>query len=213
MFDILPQALIEGFLLGISLIAAIGAQNLFVIRQGIKGEHVMTTATVSSLCDLVMIGIGSLGVGSLIDTVPGLRKFAVIGGIGFLLFYALKSCLNILQGKSLALVLATDGERTPRSKVILSAMGFSLLNPHAVLDAVVLIGGLSAQYDIIQERAIFASGAGLASIVWFFVLGYGAKLLGPLFRKPLFATLLDVLVAGIMFGIAWSLAKAELFSL
>jgi L-lysine exporter family protein LysE/ArgO len=212
MFDLIPQSLFEGFFLGISLIAAIGVQNLFVLRQGIKGEHVFTTAFVSSICDFLMIGIGTIGAGSFIASVPIVRKIAVICGIIFLVFYGLKSCINLIQGRSLELVtVSADGEEVTRNKVILSALGFSFLNPHSVLDAVVLIGGISGQYEILADRAIFAVGAGCASIIWFFCLGYGAKMAGPLFSKPIFAKALDVLVAGIMFGIAWSLARTEFF--
>lgn len=205
----IPQPLWEGFFLGISLIAAIGAQNLFVLRQGIKGEYVLTTTLVSSLCDFAMIGVGTMGAGSFIASVPGLKQLAVICGIVFLVYYGLKSCLNLIQGRSLELVMATEKGSIPQKTVILSAMGFSLLNPHAVLDGVVLIGGLSGQYAILTDRMIFASGAGIASVIWFFCLGFGAQMFGPLFRKPAFAKLLDVLVAGIMFGIAWNLAKSE----
>lgn len=213
MFDFdLPQPMLEGFLLGISLIAAIGAQNLFVLRQGIKGEYVLTTVIVSSFCDFLMIGVGAMGAGSLVASIPGLRKLAVFCGIVFLLYYGIKSCLNLIQGRSLELVMAADGMDVPRKTVVLSALGFSLLNPHAVLDGVVLIGGLSGQYEIAADRAIFAAGAGVASIVWFFCLGYGAKALGPLFRKPTVAMGLDVVSGGIMFGIAWNLAKVEFSS-
>ncbi|HEV8051919.1 MAG TPA: LysE/ArgO family amino acid transporter [Parachlamydiaceae bacterium] len=213
MFDLLiPQPLLEGFLLGISLIAAIGAQNLFVMRQGIKGEHVFTTALVSSFSDFAMIAVGALGAGSLISSIPALQKIAVFCGIVFLTYYGCKSCMSLIQGRSLELVMASDGTAASRKTVVLGALGVSLLNPHAVLDGVVLIGGLSAQYEIAADRAIFASGAGLASILWFFCLGYGAKLAGPLFSKPAFAKGLDVFVAGIMFGIAWNLAKTEFFT-
>lgn len=212
-FFTIPQPMLEGFFLGISLIAAIGAQNLFVLKQGIKGEHVFTTTLVSSLCDFGMIAIGTMGAGSLISSVPGLRTSAVLCGIIFLLYYGMKSCLNLIQGKSLEFVMAAEGEGASRRTVIMSAVGFSVLNPHAVLDGVVLIGGLSGQYAILSERVTFAFGAGIASIVWFFCLGYGAKMLGPLFLRPGFAKALDVMIAGIMFGIAWSLAEKELFLL
>lgn len=208
----IPQPMLEGFLLGISLITAIGAQNLFVLRQGIKGEYVMTTALVSSLCDFVLIGVGTWGAGSLVAGIPWLRQAAVICGIVFLLYYALKSCVNLILGRSLELVMASDGESVPRRTIVLSAFGFSFLNPHAVLDGIVLIGGLSGQYEVLSERSFFAGGAGIASVVWFFCLGYGAKLMGPLFRKRIFAMALDAVIAGIMFGIAWSLANAELLS-
>jgi L-lysine exporter family protein LysE/ArgO len=210
---VISQPLFEGFFLGISLIAAIGAQNLFVLKQGIKGEYVFTTILVSSLCDFSMIAVGTMGAGALISSVPGLRISAVFCGIIFLLYYGLKSCINLIQGKSLEFVLAAESVEASRKTVVLSAMGFSLLNPHAVLDGVVLIGGLSAQYLIFTEKILFTVGAGFASVIWFFILGYGAKMLGPLFVRHGFAKALDVLVAGIMFGIAWSLAKKELFLL
>lgn len=212
MFDLLvPQSMLEGFLLGMSLIAAIGAQNLFVMRQGIKGEYVFTTAVVTTFADFAMIAVGAMGAGSLISGIPVLQKLAVFGGILFLTYYGLKSCMNLVQGRSVELVMA-DGSLASRKTVILGALGVSFLNPHAVLDGVVLIGGLSAQYEMAWERGLFAAGACVASVLWFFCLAYGSKLAGPLFMRPAFAKALDVFVAGIMFGIAWNLAETEFFA-
>lgn len=205
----LPAPSIEGFFLGLSLIIAIGAQNLFVLRQGIIGRYLMTVACISAICDFVMIALGTLGAGSFIADQPLLRQFAVLLGVVFLCYCGLQALKNIRDGRSVQALQATSGGLSYR-QVIFHAMGFSLLNPHAILDTVILMGSISAQYGSFGERVNFATGAGVASVVWFFTLAYGARLLAPLFKKPSFAKGLDVFVAIVMFAIAGSLIYGEL---
>lgn len=202
--------IIEGFFLGLSLIAAIGAQNLFVIRQGILGQHLFLTAGLSALCDIFLIGLGTMGAGTVIANVPWLRQAAVISGVMFLGYYGLRSFLNVARGQSLMQLATPQGAIVNQKNIIASAIGFSLLNPHAYLDTVVLIGGISAQFETAVERMLFALGASASSIFWFFSLAYGARLISPFFRKQQFAIGLDILSGTIMFWIAWSLIQSEL---
>jgi L-lysine exporter family protein LysE/ArgO len=200
-----PNPVLEGFFLGISLIAAIGAQNLFVLRQAIIGRHVFLTAATSSMCDFLLIILGTLGAGSIIAEIAWLRMSATLAGVLFLSYYALKSFRNVLQGTSVELLATPNGTTSHARNVFVGALTFSLLNPHAILDTVVLIGGLSGQYLNLSERLLFALGAGTASFVWFFSLAYGANVMNHLFRKRSFAIGLDIFVGCIMLWIAYGL--------
>lgn len=133
----------------------------------------------------------------------------VIGGILFLSYYALKSFSHAIKGKTNLLVTNSDPINS-RNTLILNTLAFSLLNPHAILDTVVIIGGLSSQFANITERSLFAVGAGTSSIIWFFPLAYGAQFLTPLFRKPIFARYLDAAIGVIMCLIIYFLINNEL---
>lgn len=197
--------LVEGFLLGISLIAAIGAQNLFVLRQGIIGEHIFLTATTCCVCDFLLVCIGAMGAGSVITEFFWLKTLAVVGGALFLLYYAYNSFRNILKGRSYELLVCSQGVTIERRTLLLSALGFSLLNPHAILDTVVLIGGLSGQFTELADRTSFALGVGLSSIVWFYSIAYGARFFAPLLRRKNAAIALDLFTGSIMTWIAYTL--------
>ena len=207
----LPNPILEGFLLGISLIAAIGAQNMFIIRQGIIGRYHLAAAAFCTICDIFLICIGTLGAGSLIAGNDLLEEIAVVGGILFLSYYGFTSFRNAFKGHSLEGLIPSADTQINLKSVMVSALGFSLLNPHAFLDAVVLLGGLSGQYETLSERISFTFGACISSLVWFFSLAICARALGPYFRKPKFAVGLDLLTGTIMFWIAFTLAHAEWF--
>lgn len=206
----LLTAISEGFFLGISLIAAIGPQNFFVIRQGIIGRHLFMVAGISALCDFALICIGTMGVGSIISDIFWLRQTAAMCGVIFLSYYAFKSFYNAIKGESFLLTATADGVAMHQRTIILSALGFSLFNPHAILDTVILIGGLSAQFPSTFSRVSFAIGAGAASVIWFFSLTYGARFFAPYFRSPYFATIVDVLIGSIMCWIGLSLFLKEI---
>ena len=199
----------EGFSLGICLIAAIGAQNLFILRQGLLRQHVFMVTSLTALCDFFMIGIGTMGIGSAFANIPWLRMTVVIGGILFLGYYAFKSFSNAMKGNPNLFITDVDPIKN-RNTLILNTLAFSLLNPHAILDTVVIIGGFSSQFANITERSLFAIGAGSSSIAWFFPLAYGAQFLIPIFRKPIFARYLDTAIGFIMCFIIYSLIKSEL---
>lgn len=197
--------LIEGLFLGISLIAAIGAQNLFILRQGISNQQLLTACTTCALCDFLLIALGAMGLGSLIAHIEWLRKLALMGGVAFLGYYGWRAFYQAIFNTSHEVFNRSKASLVGRQEVFMQALGFSLLNPHALLDTIVLIGSLSGQYAFASERALFAIGAGIASLVWFFSLGYAARLIGPLFEKPFFARMLDLCVGLLMSWIAWNL--------
>jgi L-lysine exporter family protein LysE/ArgO len=195
----------NGFVLTLGLIMAIGAQNAHVLRQGLRGEHVLLTVSVSALCDVLLITLGIAGLGSLFVANPELTAAARYGGAAFLLWYGARALRSALRGGR-AIDLA-EHTRSSRAQALLAAAGFSLLNPHAYLDTVVLLGSIGSQ-QAEDLRPLFAAGAITASIVWFVLLGYGARLLVPLFARPLAWQVLDALVALMLWGIAASLLLA-----
>lgn len=201
MFDIY----IKGLLLGGSLIMAIGMQNAFVLRQGLKNSHVFATALVASLCDAALIAAGVLGFGLLVTKAPVLLIILKYGGAAFLFVYGIKSFLRAYKPETLdqnkaSGLLKEDGLK----ETIFLLLAFSLLNPHVYLDTVVLIGGLSAAQGGIGKYW-FGAGAACASFVWFFALAYAGRWMGPLFAKPRAWQILDIIIGIIMFGIAFSL--------
>ncbi len=196
-------SLLQGFGLGAGLIIAIGAQNAFVLRQGLKRQHLFITASISTLCDAILILLGVGGLGTLIANVPVITLIATWGGAVFLLLFGLRSF------RSAVVKSALDSGKAPAQPVspggtILAVLAFSLLNPHVYLDTVVLVGSVGAHYHV-NERFYFALGAILASCTWFFGLSYGAGWLAPLFKRPLAWRILDSIVGCIMWTIAASL--------
>ena len=199
---------LKGMALGGSLIIAIGLQNAFILRQGIKNRHIFASALTASLIDVMLIGAGVLGFGYLIEQQPDLIKWITWGGAAFLFIYGLKSFLSALKPSTMDKENAKGMDKGSMRESVLIIMGISLLNPHVYLDTVVLIGGLSASYAEFYDgwgKYFFGCGAMLASFIWFFALGYGAKLLAPLFAKPRAWQILDILIGIIMWAIAVSL--------
>lgn len=190
----------QGFLLGLGLIVAIGAQNAFVLRQGLLRQHVFATAAVSTACDASLIVVGVAGVGGLIAASRAVTVFTTWAGALFLGYYGLRSFRAARHPDSLSAASATTGRLTARATV-LSALALSLLNPHVYLDTVVLVGSVGAHYPT-GLRPLFAMGAVAASTIWFFGLSYGASLLAPFFRRPATWRLLDVFVGLVMWAVA-----------
>lgn len=193
----------RGLGLGASLIVAIGAQNAFVLRQGLKREGRLTVAAVCAGCDALLIGLGAAGFGSVIARLPWLTQGALWLGALFLFWYGLSAFRRALRPETLEQAAAAP---VTRAGLVSAALALSLLNPHVYLDTVVLIGGLSAQYALLS-RVWFTLGAMTASVVWFFGLAYGAALLVPLFRRPVTWRILDTLIGVIMWSIALSLVR------
>jgi L-lysine exporter family protein LysE/ArgO len=188
----------EGFLLGASLIIAIGAQNAFVLRQGLQRRHVFAVASVCALSDALLIAAGVAGLGTLVGRNAGLLTTVTIVGAAFLIAYGALAARRAFHpttlrpagqaGRTLAATLAT-------------CLALTFLNPHVYLDTVVLIGGLSARHAP-PGAVAFAIGAALASATWFYGLAYGARLLAPLFAQPAAWRLLDAAIALVMWAIA-----------
>ncbi|MHB0879062.1 MAG: LysE/ArgO family amino acid transporter [Anaerolineae bacterium] len=199
---------IEGLGLGASLIVAIGAQNAFVLRQGLRRQHTFVTASICALCDIALISLGVAGLGAVIARAPSLLAIATWGGAAFLFAFGLRSFLSALRPGALSTdAVAGEAGRTVRS-VVLTTLGLSLLNPHVYLDTVVLFGSIGARHPV-DERLGFALGAITASLLWFFGLSYGAALLAPFFRRPATWCLLDAAVGCVMWAIAVGLVLPQ----
>lgn len=195
---------IAGFSLGFSLIVAIGSQNAYVLRQGLRHEHVFIICFICFLSDALLIALGVSGLSVLISKAPWIEPVARYGGAIFLLIYGAISLFRAITRKE-SLTPSPDAA-TPLLSAILTCLAFTWLNPHVYLDTVILLGSVSTQYA--GQQVDFAAGAALASLLFFFTLGYGAGLLAPLFKKPLAWKILDLLIAGIMWSIAFSLIRS-----
>ena len=198
---------LEGIALGASLIIAIGPQNAFVIQQGILRQHVFLAAFVCTFVDVVLIIVGAAGFGTLIAIIPSLKTYFLWGGILFLMGYGTLSLISSFKHPRDDDSLGKNESGYPtknRKSIIITAAGFSLLNPHVYLDTVILLGGLAAQYEI-PERNYFAFGAIMASVVWFYGIGYGATLVAPWFESSRGKRILDLVIAMIMFVLAFVL--------
>jgi L-lysine exporter family protein LysE/ArgO len=201
----MTTALVSGLFLGLALIVAIGAQNAFVLRQGLTGKFVLPVALVSALLDATLIVLGVAGLGALVESVPFLLGFVRWLGAGYLIWFGIVSLRRARSGQSMD--VSGNGAQT-LSTVVISAATFSLLNPHVYLDTVVFLGALAAQFG--DNRWWFALGACFASIVWFFSLAYGAKALSRYVTKPRFWRVLDTIIAVFMFTLAIGLVFAPL---
>lgn len=194
-------ALFTGLLTGLSLIIAIGAQNAFVIKQGLKREHVLLVVIICAASDALLIFLGTGGLGSLLQRHETLLELVRWFGVGYLTWFGLKSLRSVFQNK----FLETDQHTAPsRKSVALTCMSFTFLNPHVYLDTVIFLGSLANQFD--QNRWFFASGGALASIIWFTAIGFGAKAASQYMSKPIFWKVLDGVIASIMFALAVALA-------
>ncbi|SFR89409.1 L-lysine exporter family protein LysE/ArgO [Dyella sp. OK004] len=193
------SAYFAGLAAGAGLIIAIGAQNAFVLRQGLQRRHVGSVVLVCVLADVALILLGVAGMGLAVKSQPGLMQVLRFAGAAFLASYAFLAARRAWRGES-GLQPAGNGT-SGRGRVVLACLGFTLLNPHVYLDTVVLLGSLSTHYEG-QGRWAFAWGASTASVIWFVALGYGARVLLPVFRSPLAWRVFDVLVAAFMLLLA-----------
>jgi L-lysine exporter family protein LysE/ArgO len=194
-------ALVSGFLLSLSLIVAIGAQNAFVLRQRLRREHVFAVCAVCAASDAVLIATGVAGFGMLVTAVPWLAPTMRFGGAAFLLFYGLRSLWSAWH--NYAALNPSEDVRKSLGSTVLTCMAFTWLNPHVYLDTVVLVGSISTHYA--GQRLAFALGAMTASMLFFFALGYGALLIRPLFADPRAWRVLDGLIGLTMLTLATKL--------
>lgn len=192
---------LQGFGVGAGLIIAIGAQNAFVLSQGVRRHYPVQTALVCSISDAILILLGVTGVGAFIALNPFFAQWATGLAALFLLYYGWRAFRSAFVNQSMEL---NDVKVPTRSKLLMATLAFTFLNPHVYLDTLVLIGTLSG--DLGQtERYLFGAGAMSASFAWFFSLSLGAGLLAPLFRKPVAWRCLDGFVCLTMWAIAGSL--------
>ncbi|MCM2560527.1 LysE/ArgO family amino acid transporter [Lutimaribacter sp. EGI FJ00015] len=189
------QSAIAGFSLGFSLILAIGAQNAFVLRQGLRRAHVLPIVLTCALSDAVLIVLGVAGFGALALALPWLEPVMRYGGAAFLGVYGARAFLAAWRGGE---ALEAGQDAGSLRAALLTCLALTWLNPHVYLDTVVLLGTISAQYS----ARPFALGAVAASFTFFFSLGYGARLLAPFFAQPRAWRALDVIVGLVMWAIA-----------
>lgn len=196
------EPLLRGFLSGGALIVAIGAQNAFVLERGLARSHVLAICLICALSDAVLIAAGVGGLGSLIVRQPSLITVVTVGGALFLFAYAALALRRAIRPSA----LLVRGERAMTLRAAVgTCLALTFLNPHVYLDTVVLLGSLSARYGATEGRLLFAVGAMGASFAWFFALGYGARLLAPLFARPAAWRVLDGVIAIVMAVLGLSL--------
>ena len=197
-------AFLPGFLAGLSMIVAIGAQNAFVIRQGLTRQHVFIVVAICALCDALLIALGIAGLGAIIQGLPWLLEIVRWFGVLYLSWFGIKSVRSAFKNEVMD---ASGAQTTSLAKVVGAVLGFTLLNPHVYLDTVILLGSISNQF---ADKWAFGFGAMTASAVWFSSIGFGAKAASRFMSKPIFWRVLDSLIAVIMFSIALFLAFAKL---
>lgn len=193
---------IEGCGTGAGLIIAIGAQNAFVLKQGILKNHVLITVLLCACIDALLINLGVAGFGSFLTSNMTLLLISKWGGVAFLAYYGFRSFRAVFTDQNLK--MEGGFERPTLKMTLVTTVAVCLLNPHVYLDTVVLLGSIGAQFPY-PERSFFAFGAMAVSFVWFFTLGFGARYLAPLFEKPIAWKILDFIIGCIMWLIALSL--------
>ncbi|MFA9230918.1 MAG: LysE/ArgO family amino acid transporter [Microgenomates group bacterium] len=196
------EAAVNGYFISISLILAIGAQNAFVLRQGLRREHVAATVAVCALSDAILIAAGVAGFGFVSARIPSLGDAMRWGGVLFLLVYGALRFRAAMQGGEA--LKPSAGQSASLLSVVTTCLVLTWANPHVYLDTVVLIGSIAAQYD--PHRLAFGVAAALGSLSFFTALGYGARLLAPVFAKPKAWVVLELIVGVTMWAIAAGLA-------
>jgi L-lysine exporter family protein LysE/ArgO len=204
------SVLLQGLFLSLSLIVAIGAQNAFVLRQGLRREHVGPVVLFCLLADALLIAAGVLGMAQALGERPGLARAMAGAGALFLIVYGWRALQRAWATGSGAELRASDGGAgLNRAAVLAQAAAFTLLNPHVYLDTVLLMGSIGAQQPA-ALRALFIAGASLASALWFGALGFGARWLAPWFARPRAWQLLDGLIGLTMLGLAALMCRMAL---
>ena len=199
------SAFLTGFILGFSLILAIGAQNSFVLRQGLMGRHVFTVALFCSLSDALLISVGVAGISIFLNNYIDLVSNWLFGiSAIWLAGYGALRLRDAINGKSAIVIESTDSNGLISTLSFLSVLTFA--NPHVYLDTVVLIGSVSQQFPG-NTKLAYVLGASLASFVFFFTLAYGAKFLSPIMQRPMAWRLLDTFIAFVMFSLAFNMAQ------
>ena len=189
-------AIPAGFLTGLSLIVAIGAQNAFVLRQGLRRQHVLPVVLICAFSDAFLIVLGIAGLGAAINSVPLLLEVFRYGGAAYLLWFAIGAIRRAIKPSAL---VESEQQVDSLRQTIVTAVALTYLNPHVYIDTVLLLGSIANQFE---DRWLFGVGAASASFVWFFTLGFGASWLGKYVKKPVFWRILDVFIAIVMITIA-----------
>ena len=193
---------LEGFAISLGLIVAIGAQNAFVLRQGLVRSHIFVVCCICAISDATLIAAGVLGVGAWLAEYEQGAFWISMAAIAFLVVYGILRVKSALDPQAMS--ISESGENN-LSTVVFTTLAFTWLNPHVYLDTLVLLGSASSRYDG-PEREFFGIGAALASFIFFFSLGFGARLLSPFMENPKAWRYIDGGIAIVMFTIAFSIA-------
>lgn len=196
---------IQGFLVCGGLIIAIGAQNAFVLKQGLLKRNILAVILTCFACDFILISLGVLGLGSLISESPVATVALAVVGAVFLFVYGLRAFRSAYIGNAALNLNAENGQPPSVLKAVLTTLAITLLNPHVYLDCFAVIGGIAGTIPA-DQKPFFLLGALTTSALWFFSLGYGARLLIPLFKRPATWRVLDGIIGLVMWGIAYNLA-------
>ena len=188
-----------GLLTGLSLILAIGAQNAFVLRQGLRGEHVLAVCLTCAVSDALLILLGVTSFGRIAQMLPWLAPVMRYAGAAFLIWYGARSLKAAFQSQD-ALVIGTERPAAGLGRTLLACLAITWLNPHVYLDTVVLLGTISTRF--VGDAGSFAAGAVSGSFLFFFSLGYGSAWLRPIFAKPSAWRILEAVIAIVMWAIA-----------
>ncbi|WP_299266416.1 LysE/ArgO family amino acid transporter [uncultured Psychrosphaera sp.] len=198
-------ALLKGLILGAGMIIPIGAQNSFILNQGIKRNHHILAATICIICDVLLISIGIFGGGKLISSNELLMLFITIGGILFLLIYGGMSFRSALRNQYHR-VESVD-KRPSRKMIIVTTFAVTLLNPHVYLDTIIILGSVGGTFEG-EDRVAFAVGTILASVLWFYALAIAAAKLAPWLSRSKVQQTIDIIVGMIMFVVAYTLVDS-----
>ncbi len=196
------EAATTGFLTSFALILAIGAQNAFVLKQGIVRSHVFWVCLTCAVSDAVLITAGVAGFGAIVSKYPSLPGLMSLGGAAFLIFYGFTRFVAAYQGGD---KMGPSSQSAPLGATILICLALTWLNPHVYLDTLGLVGAISTQFTDHAQKVAFGIGAIAASFVFFFSLGYGARFLAPIMQTPRTWQILDVLIGLLMWFLAYGL--------
>lgn len=193
------SAAATGFVTGFALILAIGAQNAFVLRQGLLKQHVLPLVLFCSLSDAVLIAAGVAGFSAIVAMLPWLPTVMLLGGVAFLFAYGAMRLMAAWKG---AYDMEAQAGEASLTKVLAIAAAFTWLNPHVYLDTLGLMGAISTQYETVTLKTSFGFGGAIASFTFFFSLGYGARTLSPIMKSARAWQRLDVLIGIVMWALA-----------
>ncbi len=198
----LAVAATTGFLTSFALILAIGAQNAFVLKQGIMRNHVFWVCLICAVSDALLIAAGVAGFGAVVSQFPSLPRIMSLGGAAFLIFYGLTRFIAAYRGGE---EMVLSSKPAPLAATILICLSLTWLNPHVYLDTLGLVGAVSTQFTDQSQKITFGIGAVAASFVFFFSLGYGARFLAPLMQPTRTWQILDALIGLLMWYLAYRL--------
>nr|WP_281517406.1 LysE/ArgO family amino acid transporter [Ferranicluibacter rubi] len=196
--DMTLSAFTTGLVMGLTLIVAIGAQNAFVLRQGLRNEHIFAVCLACAVSDAALIALGVTSFRQIAQILPGIDPFMRYGGAAFLFVYGARSLLSAIRASGALDISGQTGRGL--GVTLATCLALTWLNPHVYLDTVVLLGTISTRFP--GAQGAFAAGAMSASFLFFFSLGYGARRLRPLFEKPAAWRILEAIIGIVMFAIA-----------